>query len=142
MRAQLDDLGEDREAAKTGVEDEEFGRTGHARRISKRIGQASRDKINAAALTSWFDQSNIFLMREVQASDAKARLAELLTAVERGETIVITRHGRRIARLAPETGFKQAEIERAIDDLARFRESAGKAPLAEILSARHRGHKY
>ncbi len=81
-------------------------------------------------------------MREVQASDAKARLAELLTAVERGETIVITRHGRRIARLAPEAGLKQAEIDRAIDDLARFRESAKKAPLAEILRARHHGHKY
>ena len=81
-------------------------------------------------------------MREVQASDAKARLAELLTAVERGETIVITRHGRRIAHLAPEAGLKQAEIERAIDDLARFRESAKKAPLAEILRARHHGHKY
>jgi prevent-host-death family protein len=141
VRAQLDGLGEDREAAKAGVEDEEFGRTGHVRRISKPIGQASRDKINAI-LTSLLDQSNIFLMREVQASDAKARLAELLTAVERGETIVITRHGRRIARLAPETSFKRAEIERAIDDLARFRESAGKAPLAEVLSARHRGHKY
>ncbi|MGD9656335.1 MAG: type II toxin-antitoxin system Phd/YefM family antitoxin [Methylocystis sp.] len=81
-------------------------------------------------------------MREVQASDAKARLAELLTAVERGETIVITRHGRRIARLAPETDLKQAEIDRAIDDLGRFRESARKAPLAEILRARHRGHKH
>ncbi|MDP3555664.1 type II toxin-antitoxin system Phd/YefM family antitoxin [Methylocystis sp.] len=111
------------------------------RRISKPIGQDTRDKINAI-LTSLFDQSNIFFMREVQASDAKARLAELLTAVERGETIVITRHGRRIARLAPETSFRRAEIERAIDDLARFRESAGKAPLAEVLSARHRGHKY
>ena len=81
-------------------------------------------------------------MREVQASDAKARLAELLTAVERGETIVITRHGRRIARLAPETGLHQAEIDRAIDDLASFRERSKKAPLPELLGARHHGHKY
>jgi len=81
-------------------------------------------------------------MREIQASDAKARLAELLTAVERGETIVITRHGRRIARLAPETGLKQVEIDRALDDLAKFRERAKKAPLAEVLGARHNGHKY
>jgi prevent-host-death family protein len=81
-------------------------------------------------------------MREVQASDAKARLAELLTAVERGETIVITRHGRRIARLAPETSLKQAEIDRAIDDLASFRERAKKAPLEDVLGARHHDHKY
>jgi prevent-host-death family protein len=57
------------------------------------------------------------MMQEANASDAKARLAELLTAVERGETVVITRHGRRIARLMPETDLKQAEIDRAIDDL-------------------------
>lgn len=112
------------------------------RRISTQIGQDSRSKINAAILTSWFDQSNVFRMREVQASDAKARLAELLTAVERGETIVITRHGRRIARLAPETDLKQAEIDRAVDDLVRFRERTKKAPLAEVLGARHHGHKY
>ena len=33
-------------------------------------------------------------MREVQASEAKAHLPRLLDEVERGETIVITRHGR------------------------------------------------
>ena len=81
-------------------------------------------------------------MREVQASDAKARLAELLTDVERGETIIITRHGRRIARLAPEADLKRAEIDRAIDDLARFREGVKKASLADVLGARHHGHKY
>lgn len=40
-------------------------------------------------------------MREVQASEAKTHLPRLLTDVERGETIVITRHGRPIARLIP-----------------------------------------
>lgn len=92
-------------------------------------------------LTNRFDQPKTRAMRIVQASDVKARLAELLTAVERGETVVITRHGRRIAHLAPETGLKQAEIDRAIDDLASFRERVKKAPLEEVLGARHRGHK-
>lgn len=78
----------------------------------------------------------------MQISHAKAHPAELLTAAERGETIVITRHGRRIARLTPETDLKQAEIDRAIDDLGSFRERARKAPLEEALGARHRGHKY
>ena len=33
-------------------------------------------------------------MREIQASEAKTHLPQLLDDVERGETIVITRHGR------------------------------------------------
>ena len=40
-------------------------------------------------------------MREVQATAAKARLAELLRAVEHGETVAITRHGKAIAHLVP-----------------------------------------
>ena len=40
-------------------------------------------------------------MREIQASEAKTHLASLLDEVERGETLVITRHGRAMARLVP-----------------------------------------
>jgi antitoxin (DNA-binding transcriptional repressor) of toxin-antitoxin stability system len=36
----------------------------------------------------------------IGAHDAKTRLSELLDRVERGEEIVITRHGRAIARLS------------------------------------------
>jgi prevent-host-death family protein len=41
-------------------------------------------------------------LRSVGAYDAKTRLSELLDRVERGEQIIITRHGRPIARLVPE----------------------------------------
>ncbi|MBL1258533.1 type II toxin-antitoxin system prevent-host-death family antitoxin [Methylocystis sp. Sn-Cys] len=82
-------------------------------------------------------------MREIQASEAKARLGELLTAVERGETILITRHGRSIARLVPEADVRSGEIERAVDDLLNFHARLSKkAPLTELLGARHAGHKY
>ena len=40
-------------------------------------------------------------MREVRATAAKAHLAELLRAVEHGETVAITRHGKAIAHLTP-----------------------------------------
>ena len=40
-------------------------------------------------------------MREVQATEAKTRLAELLRAVENGEAIAITRHGKTVAHLVP-----------------------------------------
>lgn len=38
-------------------------------------------------------------MRELQATVVKARLAELLRDVERGESITITRNGKRVAAL-------------------------------------------
>jgi prevent-host-death family protein len=41
-------------------------------------------------------------MREIQASETKTHLPQLLDDVELWETIVITRHGRAIARLVPE----------------------------------------
>jgi prevent-host-death family protein len=81
-------------------------------------------------------------MREIQASEAKTHLPQLLDDVERGETVVITRHGRAIARLVPEAHLRQAEIDQAIEAMSRLRARVGKLTLAELLSARHEGHKY
>jgi prevent-host-death family protein len=38
---------------------------------------------------------------EVSTADAKNRLPELIRAVEGGEQVVITRHGRPVAQIAP-----------------------------------------
>ena len=81
-------------------------------------------------------------MREFQASEAKTHLPQLLDAVEHGETIVITRHGRAIARLVPEQTLRQGEIDQAIAALKALRRRVGTVPLAELLDARHQGHKY
>jgi prevent-host-death family protein len=81
-------------------------------------------------------------MREIQASEAKAHLPQLLDEVERGETIVITRHGRAIARIVPEARRRQEEIDRAIESIKALRQRTGKITVHEILSARHEGHKY
>ena len=55
-------------------------------------------------------------MREVAATDAKAHLAELLRAVEYGETVAITRHGKTVAHLSPPgedgTAARRAAVER------------------------------
>jgi prevent-host-death family protein len=84
--------------------------------------------------------------REVQASEAKTHLPQLLDEVERGATIVITRHGRRIARLVPEAQRRQQEIDAAIDNIKKLgrqiREETGGATVEEILAWRHEGHKY
>jgi prevent-host-death family protein len=79
---------------------------------------------------------------EYQASEAKAKWAELLDEVERGRTIRITRHGKTIARVVPEADGRAAEVAEAIERLKALREKTRKAPLAEILASRHEGHRY
>ncbi len=81
-------------------------------------------------------------MREIQASEAKAQLARLLDEVERGETVVITRHGRAIARLVPEADRRRLEIEKAVETIKSIRRRTGKITAEELLSSRHEGHKY
>lgn len=79
-------------------------------------------------------------MREVQSSDAKARLPQLLSEVERGETIVITRHGRPIARLVPEEDERRTKTLKAMDRLAELRREVAPISVEEMLAWRHEGH--
>lgn len=82
-------------------------------------------------------------MREVQASEAKTHLPQLLDDVERGETILITRYGRPIARLVPEADRRQADINQAVANIRAMRQSkTNKLSLDEILASRHEGHRY
>lgn len=81
-------------------------------------------------------------MRHVQSSEAKARLSELLDFVEQGETIVITRHGKPIARIVPNTERRRDEIKAALDGLRELGKNAKPISLEELLSWRHEGHKY
>lgn len=81
-------------------------------------------------------------MREIQASQAKAHLPELLNDVERGETLIITRHGRPIARIIPEANRRQEEVDRAIDSIQRLRQRTGRITAEELLSARDEGRRY
>jgi len=80
--------------------------------------------------------------REVRASEAKTHLAQLLDEVERGETIIITRHGRRIARILPEPQSRQEEVDQAIADIEEFAKQTGKATVEEVLSLIREGRKY
>jgi prevent-host-death family protein len=81
-------------------------------------------------------------MRKIQFSEAKARLSELLNDVERGETVIITRHGRPIARIVPENEEREADTLRTMERIEAFRKSMPRMTLAELLSFRHEGHKY
>lgn len=80
-------------------------------------------------------------MRTIQASEAKTHLPQLLDDVERGATLIITRHGRPIARLVPEESERQAEIDEAIREINEWRRHAPRMTVKEILSARDEGRK-
>jgi prevent-host-death family protein len=80
-------------------------------------------------------------MREIQASEAKTHLPQLLDDVERGETLIITRDGRAIARIVPEIGRRPAEIDRAIAEILSLRKRTGKVSIEELVSARDEGRK-
>ena len=85
-------------------------------------------------------------MREVRVSEAKAHLTRLLDDVEHGETIIITRRGRRIARIVPDPERRRQEIKEAIENIRKIGKQVGKetggATVEEIISSIHEGHKY
>ena len=60
-------------------------------------------------------------MKTIGAFEAKNRLSELLEAAENGEEIMITKHGRPVARLVPIVEFDRAKVRQAIDGLNEFR---------------------
>ncbi|MGH9587060.1 MAG: type II toxin-antitoxin system Phd/YefM family antitoxin [Acidobacteriaceae bacterium] len=80
-------------------------------------------------------------MRTIQASEAKTHLPQLLDDVERGATLIITRHGRAIARLVPEQSERQAEIDEAIRAIKKAQRHAPRISVDEILSARDEGRR-
>lgn len=59
-------------------------------------------------------------MREIGAFEAKNTLSALLNDVEQGEEIVITKHGRAVARLIPVApSFDRDKARQAADGLLR-----------------------
>jgi prevent-host-death family protein len=53
-------------------------------------------------------------MREIGAFEAKNRLGQVLDLVEQGEEVVITRHGKAVARLVPPNiGFSRSQAREA-----------------------------
>ena len=87
------------------------------------------------------DQAEV-MERDVQASDAKTHLPQILDEVERGQSVRITRHGRAIARLVPEIDRRQEEIDKAIAAIRGLQRRTGSMALEELLAARHEGHRF
>lgn len=58
-------------------------------------------------------------MQSVGAFEAKTHFSALLEEVEKGEEIVITKHGKAIAKLSP-IGTSKAEVKKAIQEVKEF----------------------
>ena len=89
-------------------------------------------------------------MQTVPVHQAKDRFSSLLQAVEEGEEIVITRHGKKIARIVKETDAAPDEAERdrlrreAIAELEAY-QARVKPPVeghSDWQSLRDAGRKY
>lgn len=80
-------------------------------------------------------------MKKIGAFEAKNRLSELLDAAENGETVMITKHGRPVARLSPVDDVDRAKVREAIEWLKDFR---SKHPLRglKIKDLINEGRKY
>jgi prevent-host-death family protein len=89
-------------------------------------------------------------MITVGAFEAKTKFSELLDRVERGEEVVVTRHGKAVARIVPDErpdadAARKARAAEALTRIAALREhlraKGVSFTLDEILSARDEGRR-
>ena len=80
-------------------------------------------------------------MKNVPATEAKAKFSELLDEVERGERVEITRRGRVIARLIPAEEASEADKRRAFAELRALRERLPRIPQAELFASIREGRE-
>lgn len=76
-------------------------------------------------------------LKEVGAFEAKTRLGQLLDLAERGEEVVITRHGREVARLVPpKTAINRAEARAAATRIREMRKGVtlGELSLKDLIN--------
>jgi prevent-host-death family protein len=80
-------------------------------------------------------------MRRIGAFEAKNRLSELLDLVENGQEVLITRHGRPVARLVAAEPVDRAAARGAVDALKALRrgQTLGRTKLRDLIDT---GHKY
>jgi prevent-host-death family protein len=91
---------------------------------------------------SQIDQPKEIAMREIPSSEMKARLPHFLDAVEQGETIVITRHGRPVAHLVPAPFGDRKRVRRALDGISTLGRTIKPVSLDELRKWRKEGRKY
>ena len=73
-------------------------------------------------------------MRQLGAFEAKTHLSKLLEEVEAGEQVLITRHGKAVARLVPVEPSATERRQQAVERLRQFRhgKTLGEITLQEL----------
>jgi prevent-host-death family protein len=66
------------------------------------------------------------------ASEARATLPELLSRVENGEEVTITRHGRPVAVLVRPDALRSRRAEEALDDAVRIHDLLAEAATTSL----------
>ena len=81
-------------------------------------------------------------MESLGAYKARTHLPRLLDRVARGESLIITRHGRPVARMVPVEHDDHERAGRAARRIFERRGRLKRAPLAELMDTIHKGHRF
>ena len=68
--------------------------------------------------------------QSIGAYEAKTRFSELIARAERGESFIVTKNGREVARIEPPQGQDRKKVRQAVEALRLFREAQGP-PVSE-----------
>lgn len=76
--------------------------------------------------------------------EAKTKFSELLDRVEAGEEIIVTRHGKPVARISlPVDEERRRKAAQIVEEMKELRkQTAGKATIEEILQWIQEGRRY
>jgi len=64
-------------------------------------------------------------MKSVGTYEAKTHLPRLLSQVEKGASITITRRGKPIAKLVPADAAEQKDVQQVIEEMLNYRDQHG-----------------
>lgn len=78
-------------------------------------------------------------MQTFQAAEAKTHFLRILDDVEQGESVIVTRHGKRVARIIPEAQIDRERVKKAMDAILEIRKRTKPVSLKEILEMRDEG---
>ncbi|MGA3344340.1 MAG: type II toxin-antitoxin system prevent-host-death family antitoxin [Terracidiphilus sp.] len=78
-------------------------------------------------------------MQTIQASEAKTHFLRILDDVERGESVIVTRHGKEVALISPKAQMDRERVQRAIEGILEIRKRTKPVSLEEILSMKDEG---
>ena len=83
-------------------------------------------------------------MERIGASEARSHLPRLLNRVAQGESLTITRYGKRVARLVSiaHDSERAREAAACIVERPKHLEHLKRVPLADLMATIHEGHRY